>query len=112
MFEGIVRKQIQKINAPAKECLKKVNIIVEQITSAAIADTLVRFQPLQMEVHKLMNQERKKGEKNASDALVTIFAMENLVFTQDGNFAALMEEIEKEDKKKAEIPHSSADISK
>ena len=107
-----MRKQIQKINAPAKECLKKVNIIVEQITSAAIADTLVRFQPLQMELHKLMNQERKKAEKDATDALATIFAMENLVFTQDGNFAALMEDIEKEDKKKAEIPHSSADFSK
>ena len=101
VFEGIVRKQIQKINAPAKECLKNVNLIVEQITSAAIDKTLVRFQPLQMEVHKLMNHERKKAEKNANDALATIFAMENLVFTQDGNFAGLMEGIEGEDKKEA-----------
>ena len=97
MFEGIVRKQIQKLNAPAKECLNKVNIIVEQITSTAIANTLGRFKPLQMEVNKLMNEERKKAEKNANDALATIFAMENLVYTQDGNFARLMGDIEKDD---------------
>ena len=44
-----------------------------------------------------MNRERKKAEKNATDAVGLVFAMENLVFTQDGNFCRLLQDINEED---------------
>ena len=50
-----------------------------------------------MEINRLMNEERKKAEEKTSNALKTIFAMEDLVFTQDGKFAQLMKTIETED---------------
>ena len=53
-----------------------------------------------MEVNKLMNEKRMKAKRNTEDALKTIFAMESLVFTQDGNFTRLMKDIEKEDQEK------------
>ena len=53
-----------------------------------------------MEVNKLMNEERMKANRNTEDVLKTIFAMEFLVFTQDGNFARVMNDIKKEDQEK------------
>ena len=109
VFESIVRKQLQKIKAPAKECLKNVNSIVERITLTVIEEHLNRFEPLKMEVNNLMNRERKKAEKSAVDALDLIFAMENLVFTQDGNFARLMQDIEKEDQEEKDATLNPAE---
>ena len=62
-----------------------------------------------MEVNNLMNRERKKAEKSAVDALDLLFAMENLVFTQDGNFARLMQDIEKEDQEEKDAAPNSAE---
>ena len=97
VFEGIVRKHIQKIRGPANQCLQAVNFIVEKVTMAVIDQTLSEFEPLKMEVKNVMNRERKKAEKNATDALGLVFAMENLVFTQDGNFSRLLQDINEED---------------
>ena len=106
-----MRKQIQKIRGPANDCLQVVNSIIEKVTVAVIAENLSEFEPLKMEVNNLMNRERKKAEKNATDALGLVFAMENLVFTQDGNFARLLQDIQKEDEAKETENVSSSEES-